>query len=612
MSFRESWARFRALWKPMAAWTGLVWAVELAVLAPVSGFVLGRLLIRGERVAISNVELLSWVASPWGAVYILVAGGLALLASGLRFAGLFDIASDHRRGRAVSVRRTAFHALLQLPRVLKLGVVVTGAAVVAVLPLAGGMALIRGLFLAPHDLIYYMETAPPEWKRAVAAGVVWGAVWLAAVLFLGLRLVLAVPAYLEGRSLRESVAASWRTTAGRRVQVLRLLGLSALGFVVARAAVDLAVFQAAGLIVRGLGLPLQGMIYASALFVVTAFVFDAIVSFVGFSLISLILADLHDRSGARFRAPRPSPVRAARTIKPWLRPGRAILGLVVLLAAGAAVAVVQVQNAPLEIETVISAHRGAGWLAPENSLAAIDKSIALGADYVEIDVQKTRDGVLVAFHDADLMRIAQDPRHIGETLFEDLAGVDIGAGMGPEFAGERIPTLGQCLDRARGRIGVMIELKVFGFDPSLAKDCLEAVRARGMEREVVLMSLHPRAVRELQALGPGPRVGYLSILSAGDLGRLDVDLVGVPRRRATPAFLREARRRGMSVYVWGVNRPGDMADLMERGAAGLITDDPGAAIRVREMLRGLSPAEILLLRFRKVWDLDEEENKEAP
>ncbi len=612
---RTALGRFLQLWKPMAGWAAIVWAAEILVLAPLSSLVLARLLIRGDRVVVSNIELVSWLLSPWGAAYVLIGGALAIMAAVLRYAGIFRILADNRRGHPVSLKRTALHLALQAPALFRLCLGVTVLAIIALLPLAGGFGLIYAAFLGPHGLNYYREAAPPEWTRALWAVAVWGFVWGLPVLFAALRSLFALPAFLDGhRPLRAAIRESWRRTAGKGGRLLRVMGSAVFTWVGARALLDAALFWTAGLAIRGLGLPLLGMVYASAAYLIAAVVLDAVVSFIGFAVVSTLLTKFYYEDGEHLRAAPGAealakrPTRTViRALRPWLRPRRTVSLLAGLMVLAGALTFVRLQSAPVRIDILIAAHRGAGFLAPENSLAAIERSIELGVDLVEIDVQSTRDGVIVVFHDADLMRISGDPRRIGEMRFSDLSGVDIGGGFGPEYAGERIPTLEQCLELAKGRIGMQIELKYFGFEPRLAEECVRLVRAHGMESEAVLMSLHPRGVRQIQELAPDISVGYLSVLSAGELARVDADFVGVPFSRATPALMRAARRRGLPVYVWGVNRPDRMIAAIERGAAGLITDVPDVAVRLRDELLELSPAELLLLRFRKVWELPESE-----
>ena len=609
LATRTAWDRLLKLWKPIAGWTAIVWAVELVLLAPLSGLVLGRLLIRGDRIVVGNIELASWILSPWGLAYVLAGGGLALMGAVLRYAGIFRILTDYRRGHGVSILRTALYLAVQAPAIFRLCLGVVVLAVLALLPLAAGLGLIHEIFLGSHELYYYSRVAPPEWIRALWVAAAWTAAWASAVLILALRFVLAVPAFIDGRRpFPAALKWSWKNTAEKRVRILHAVGLAVLAWIAIRAAVDAALFGVAGRVVHGLGLPVSGMVYASAAYLVLAVVLDAIIVFIGFSLVSTLLTKFYYEETVPPppahppRAPSGRPVRVGRMLRRWLRPRRSLALLAFLLIAAGAMTVFQLQRASIRIDFTVVAHRGAGFLAPENSLSAIERSIATGVDYAEIDVQRTRDGVLVVFHDADLMRLAGDPRRINETDYADLAEVDVGAGFHPRFAGERIPTLAECLDAARNRVGLMIELKYFGYDPRLAVDCVRLVRDRGMEEQVALMSLYTPGVLQLRELAPDIRVGYLSMLTAGDVARLDVDFVGVPLSRASSAFMRAARRRGLPVYVWGVGRSDRMVAVIERGAAGLITSAPETAMRLRAELLNLTPAELLLLRFRQVWE----------
>src|SRR5437764_3413880 len=111
---------------------------------------------------------------------------------------------------------------------------------------------------------------------------------------------------------------------------------------------------------------------------------------------------------------------------------------------------------------IIIAHRGASGLAPEHTIAAYDKAVELGADYLELDVQRSKDGVLVVIHDAELDRTARGPSSnctglVADKSLAQLETCDVGVWFGlgdlflphPEFIGLRIPTLDQVLTRYR-------------------------------------------------------------------------------------------------------------------------------------------------------------------
>lgn len=86
------------------------------------------------------------------------------------------------------------------------------------------------------------------------------------------------------------------------------------------------------------------------------------------------------------------------------------------------------------------AHRGASGYAPENTLAAFDKAIELGADMIETDVRQTKDGHLVLFHDPSVKRTTNGQGLVSELTLAELKALDAGSWFGREFAGQRIPT----------------------------------------------------------------------------------------------------------------------------------------------------------------------------
>ena len=129
-----------------------------------------------------------------------------------------------------------------------------------------------------------------------------------------------------------------------------------------------------------------------------------------------------------------------------------------------------------------------------------------------------------------------------------------------------------------------------------------------MEDAVALMSLDLASMRRIQKLAPQLAVGYLSSVGLGDLSRLDLDFLAVSSGVASAPLLRNAGKKGLSVYVWTVNDADAMLDMMELGVDGLITDDSALAVEVIRNVQALLPAERLLLRFRHFWDPFENRN----
>src|SRR5689334_6804051 len=114
---------------------------------------------------------------------------------------------------------------------------------------------------------------------------------------------------------------------------------------------------------------------------------------------------------------------------------------------------------PATRRVVVIAHRGEHLDHPENTLPAIDAAIALGVDYVTIDVRTTADGVLVLSHDPTVDRCTDGHGAVAAMTLAQIQALDAGIRSGPEFAGTRIPTLDEALDLARGRAGLYLNVR---------------------------------------------------------------------------------------------------------------------------------------------------------
>ncbi len=123
----------------------------------------------------------------------------------------------------------------------------------------------------------------------------------------------------------------------------------------------------------------------------------------------------------------------------------------------------------------VIAHRGASAYAPENTMAAFEKAIEMGADWLELDCRLTRDGCLAVFHDIDTFRFNYQQVPLSEMLMKELRQVDVGSWYSPEFANERISRLEDVLELASGRIGVYIEIKSAVDETPRIPDMLEVV-----------------------------------------------------------------------------------------------------------------------------------------
>ncbi len=229
------------------------------------------------------------------------------------------------------------------------------------------------------------------------------------------------------------------------------------------------------------------------------------------------------------------------------------------------------------------AHRGGDEQAPENTVAAFEHAWSLGFRYLETDVHRTADGVLAAFHDADLERLSGRPGAIADRTWDELAEIDLGDG-------HRIPTLDELLERFPDA--------VFNIDPKAddAVDLLgERLQAHGAVARVNIGSFSDARIQRLiDRLGPtlstsaGPRDTARILASAKGLGRgpsrhrcIQVPMV-MKGIRLSPSLVAGVQRRGRQVHVWTVNDEATMHTLIDWGVDGIMTDRPSLLRAVLE------------------------------
>lgn len=228
------------------------------------------------------------------------------------------------------------------------------------------------------------------------------------------------------------------------------------------------------------------------------------------------------------------------------------------------------------------AHRGGALLSLnlgiENTLEAFENAVALGFSYVETDVHCSRDGIVYAFHDADLTRLTGDPAPIEELDSDRVDDVLLDGRAG-------IPRLGDVL-AALPTTRFNIDVKADG----AVDRVVDVVRHAGATDRVLLASFSRKRLLRLRRIAPEiPTSG-----TPDEVFRIMIGLsvkgpvaVQVPEKRGlvrivTPGFLRRAHRLGIEVHVWTIDTAEDMDRLLDMGVDGLVTDRPDV---LREVLQ---------------------------
>ena len=230
--------------------------------------------------------------------------------------------------------------------------------------------------------------------------------------------------------------------------------------------------------------------------------------------------------------------------------------------------------------------------APENTMASFKKGLALGADLIELDVHLSADGHLVVIHDPTVDRTTDGRGYVKDMTLAQLKKLDAGSWFGPEFAGERIPTLAEVLEWARGRVGLVIEIKNGPvFYPGIEEKVIEALEAYDMEEEVIVISFDHRCVRRVKELRPGIATGILYVGRLADptaaARAAMADAIHPKADYLTAEDVSEAHLAGLAVSTWTVNDPSQMGEFIEMGVDSIGTNYPDLLGSVSHRERGV-------------------------
>lgn len=227
----------------------------------------------------------------------------------------------------------------------------------------------------------------------------------------------------------------------------------------------------------------------------------------------------------------------------------------------------------LRYDVDITAHRGSSKDAPENTLASIDMAVTNGATYAEIDVQETGDGGLVLLHDKTLKRTTGLDKAVWELTTEEIQALDAGSWFDSDFSGEIIPTLGETMDHAKGRIKLNIEIKEHGYEQDLIHSLVELIQEKNYYKDCVVTSLDYEVLQAVEQLDSNIKTGYIMFVAIGQLKALNVDFYSVEESIVTDDFVTRAHAIGREVHVWTINSEESMNNVLDLGVDNIITDN---------------------------------------
>lgn len=255
-----------------------------------------------------------------------------------------------------------------------------------------------------------------------------------------------------------------------------------------------------------------------------------------------------------------------------------------LLALGIAASLILGGCAGTNKQVMITAHRGDQSAAPENTLSAFEAAIENGADYIELDVTETKDGVLVILHDDSLMRTAGLEKNIWEVTYEETQQLDAGSWYSEDFAGEKIPTLEEVIELCKGKIKMNIEIKVAGQESEeFVEKIVNLIQKEDLLSQCIVTSFDYDTVRTVKELAPSIQAGPILSKEGENLADYqDMDVFSISSKILTKDMVKEAHEMGKPVHVWTVNDKSKIKKFWRMGVDNIITNDPGLVSKVVE------------------------------
>lgn len=238
-------------------------------------------------------------------------------------------------------------------------------------------------------------------------------------------------------------------------------------------------------------------------------------------------------------------------------------------------------NASFLNPTKVTAHRGFSAKAPENTESAFNEALEIGADFIELDVQLSKDGEIVVFHDKNLERITGVNELLKNKTYSELLQLDYGIWFGEEFAGTKIMTLNEVLENFGNKINLNIEIKKNDDEFITAKKTANLIKDYHCEDSCYITSFSYNALKIVKRENPDIKTGLIAnIMTYGGYSTLnDIDALSLNKNFVSQNLINNIHLNGKRVFVWTVNNKSEAEKFINMGADNIITDKPDMAIK---------------------------------
>ena len=255
-----------------------------------------------------------------------------------------------------------------------------------------------------------------------------------------------------------------------------------------------------------------------------------------------------------------------------------LLAIIILTSLTMLIGFIKKPPSTIETQGIINiAHRGASEYAPENTMAAFNKAIESGADYIECDVHLSKDNELVIIHDEKLNRTTNGSGYVNNFTLQELRKLDAGSKFHPSFAGERIITLEELLEAHVNEVGIIIDIKnphkYLGIEERIAETLNQYDHAN-----IIIQSNDINSIKEIHRLHPNVPVGVLVSRSQHPLSEKQLDeiatfatYINYNIKYLNANIVAEIHKRDKKVMAWTIREKRSLNKALDLGVDGIIT-----------------------------------------
>ena len=241
-------------------------------------------------------------------------------------------------------------------------------------------------------------------------------------------------------------------------------------------------------------------------------------------------------------------------------------------------------NVGIISRTQVTAHRGASKAAPENTMPAFEAAIESGADYIELDVQLTKDGELVVFHDDNIKRTTDGVGVLTDMTYDQLQKYSAGSWFSDdgEYDDVKIPKLSEVLELVGHDILLNIEIKSHGNVEATAEKVVELVDEYDISTSCYVTSFSYQALKKVKELDPKIKTALIANIAPSTVysQMKYIDAVSMNYLFVNSSVVNYAHYSGKKVFVWTVDRLGEMKKMMALGVDNIITNRPEKCLEV--------------------------------